>query len=64
MMDSDMFCYIHEGGELVKDDDGDVKYNDGHTIYIEIVEHMSHDEFRLRVCDILNIQSYFVNLNS
>ena len=55
-----MFCYIHEGGELVKGADGT---NIGSRINcIEIDEHMSHDEFRSRVCVTLNMQQDLVKI--
>ena len=53
--DIDMFCFIHEGGELVNGDNGAVKYIGDRTICIEIDKHMSHDEFRSRVCGTLNL---------
>ena len=62
IMDIDMFCYIHEGGGLVNGDNGATKYNGGRIIYIEIDKHMSHDEFKSRVCATLNLQSNLVKL--
>ena len=47
-----MFCYIHEGGENIG----------SRIICIEIDEHMSHDEFRLRVCVTLNMQQDLVKI--
>ena len=44
-----MFCYIHEDGKLKKGDNETIQYIGGCTIYIEIDERMSHDEFRSRV---------------
>ena len=55
IMDIDMFCCIHEGGELVNGGNGAVKYISGRTICIEIDKHMSHDEFKSRVCGTLNL---------
>ena len=62
IMDIDMFYCIHEEGELVNTDNGDVKYFGGRTICIEIDKQMSHDEFRSRVCGILNLQLDVVKL--
>ena len=62
IMDIDMFCYNHEEGELVHGDNGTVKYIGNRTICIEIDKHMSHDEFRSRVCGILNLQLDLVKL--
>ena len=41
---------IHEGGEPVKGSDGSTQYIGGHTIPIEINQHMSHDDFISIVC--------------
>ena len=49
-----MFCFIHKGG-LVKVDDGTIQYIVGHTFSVEIDENMLHDEFRSRVCALLNM---------
>ena len=57
-----MFCYIHKGGELKKGTKETIQYIGDHTIYIEIDEHMSHDEFRSRVCGILNMQPDFMKI--
>ena len=62
IMDIDIFCCIHEGGELVSGDNGVVKYIGGRTICIEIDKHMSYAEFRSRVCGTLNLQSDLVKL--
>ena len=64
IMDINMFCCIHEGGELVKGYNGAIEYNGGRTICIEIDKHMSHDEFRSRGCGTLNLQSDLANLTS
>ena len=48
----DMFCYIHEGEELKKGVDETIQNIGDCTLYIEIYEHMTLDEFRLRVCEI------------
>ncbi|KAL6336138.1 hypothetical protein AAG906_010426 [Vitis piasezkii] len=44
-MEGDMFCYIHEGGELVKCVGGSVEYQDGRTECIIVSSHMSHSDF-------------------
>ena len=54
IMDNNMFCCIHEEGELVNGDNGAIKYIGGQTSCIELDKHMLHDEFRSRVCGILN----------
>ena len=46
----------------MKGDNGVVKYNGSQTISIEIDEHVSHNEFKSRVCSILNLQSDLVKL--
>ena len=43
IMDVDMFCCIHERGELVNGDNGIVKYIGDQTICIEIDKHMLYD---------------------
>ena len=57
IMEIDMFCCIHVEGELANGDNRVVKYIGGRTICIKIDKHMSHDEFKSRVCGILNLQS-------
>ena len=58
-MDGDMFCFIYEGG-LVKVDNGTIQYIGGRTFSLEIDEHMSYDDFRSRVCALLNMLSELV----
>ena len=53
---------IHESEELKKGANETVQYIGSLTIYIEIDERMSHDEFRSRVCGILNMQSDFLKI--
>ena len=62
-MNGDMFCFIYKGG-LVKVDDGTIQYIGGRTFSLEIDEHMSYDDFRSRVCTLLNMRPELVNLNS
>ena len=62
IIDIDTFFCSHEGGELINGDNGVVKYIGGRTICIEIDKHLLHDEFRLRVCGTLNLQSDLVKL--
>ena len=47
-------------GGLVKVDDGTIQYIGGHNFSLEIDEHMSHDEFRSRVCDLWNMRPKLV----
>ena len=47
---------------MIKGDNGAVNYIGGQTICIEIDKHMSHDEFKSRVCGTLNLQSDLVKL--
>ena len=54
-----MFCFIYEGG-LVKVDDGTIQYIGGCTFSLEIDEHMSYGDFRLRVCALLNMHPELV----
>ena len=56
IMNIDMFCWTHEGGDLVNGNNGAVKYSGGQTICIEIDKHMSHNKFKSRVCGIFNLQ--------
>ena len=62
IMEIDMFCCIHEGGDLVNSDNIAIKYIGGRTICIKIDKQISHDEFKSRVCDTLNLQSDLVKL--
>ena len=53
-MEGDMFCYIHEGGQLVKCASGSVEYQGGRTKCIVVSPHMSHSDFLSKLCDELN----------
>ena len=44
----------------MKADDGTIQYNGGYTFSLEIDNHMSHDEFRLRICALLNMRPKLV----
>ena len=61
-MEGDMFCYIHEGGELVKCVGGSVEYQDGRTEGIVVSSHMSHSDFVSKLCDELNIDRNSIKL--
>ena len=50
-----MFCYIHEGAELVKGMDGSTQYVGDHTISIKINQHISYDDFISIVCGALKM---------
>ena len=50
-----MFCYIHEGSELVKCVGGSVEYQGGRTECIVVSPHMSHSDFVSKLYDELNI---------
>ena len=54
-MEGDMFCYIHEGSELVKCVGGSVEYQGGRTECIVVSPHMSHSDFVSKLYDELNI---------
>ena len=56
MMDGDMFCYIHEGGEWITSHDGLTKYSGGRHKSIDVNRNMSHIEFMVTVCGVLDIQ--------
>ena len=47
-------------GGLLKVDDGTIQYIGGRNFSLEIDEHMSLDEFRSRVCDLLNMRPKLV----
>ncbi|RVW29364.1 hypothetical protein CK203_046748 [Vitis vinifera] len=44
-MEEEMFCYIHEGGELVKTAVGSVEYKGGRTYCSVVSKNISHSEF-------------------
>ncbi|RVW81082.1 hypothetical protein CK203_045422 [Vitis vinifera] len=44
-MEEDMFCYIHEGGQLVKCVGGSVQYQGGRSESMVVSRHMSHSDF-------------------
>ena len=50
-----MFCYIHEGGQLVKCASGSIEYQGGRTECIVVSPHMSHSDFISKLFDELNI---------
>ncbi|KAL6316092.1 hypothetical protein AAG906_015608 [Vitis piasezkii] len=61
-MEGDMFCYIHEGSELVKCAGGSVEYQGGRTECIVVSPHMSHSDFVSKLCDELNIDRNSIKL--
>ena len=61
-MDEDMFCYIYEGGLLVKCDGGSVEYQGGRTESMVVSRHMSHSDFVSKLCDQLNFDRNSIKL--
>ena len=61
-MEGDMFCYIHEGGQLVKCASGSIEYQGGRTECIVVSPHMSHSDFVSKLCDELNIDQNSIKL--
>ena len=49
-----MFCYIHEGGQLVKSVGGSIEYQGGRTESMVVSRHMSRDDFVSKLCDELH----------
>ena len=62
-MEEEMFCYIHEGGELVKTVVGSIKYKGGWTNCIVISKNISHSEFVSKVCGELNLEPNSIKLD-
>ncbi|RVX18277.1 hypothetical protein CK203_006644 [Vitis vinifera] len=61
-MEEEMFCYIHEGGELVKTAVGSVEYKGGRTNCSVVSKNISHSEFVSKVCGELNLDSNSIKL--
>ena len=61
-MEGDMFCYIHEGGQLVKCASGSIEYQGGRTECIVVSPHMSHSDFVSKLCDELNFDRNSIKL--
>ena len=62
-MKEEMFCYIHEGGELVKTVVGSVEYKGGQTNCIIVSKNFSHFEFVSKVCGELNLEANSIKLD-
>ncbi|RVW21666.1 hypothetical protein CK203_099923 [Vitis vinifera] len=62
-MEEEMFCYIHEGDELVKTVVGSVEYKGGQTNCIVVSKNISHSEFISKVCDELNLEPNSIKLD-
>ncbi|RVW20935.1 hypothetical protein CK203_110955 [Vitis vinifera] len=57
------FCYIHEGGELVKTVVGSIEYKGGRTNCIVVSKNISHSEFVSKVCGELNLEPNSIKLD-
>ena len=62
-MKDEIFCYIHEGGELVKIVVGSIKYKGGRTNCIVISKNISHFEFVSKVCGEMNLEPNSIKLD-
>ena len=61
-MEEEMFCYIHEGSELVTAAVGSVEYKGGQTNYIIVSKNISHSKFVSKVCGELNSEPNSIKL--
>ena len=61
-MEEDMFCYIHEGGQLIKCVGGSVEYQGGCTESMVVSWHMSHSDFVSKLCDELHFDRNSIKL--
>ena len=61
-MEEDMFCYIHEGGQLVKCASGSVEYQGGQTESMVVSWHISHSDFISKLCDELHFDRSSIKL--
>ena len=61
-MEEEMFCYIPEGGELVKIVVGSVEYKGGQTNCI-VSKNISDSEFVSKVCGELNLEPNSIKLD-
>ena len=59
-----MFCYIHEGGQLVKCVGGSVQYQGSRSESMVVSRHMSHSDFVSKLCDALHFDRILSNWNS
>ena len=62
VMEEDMFCYIHEGGQLVKCVGGSVQYQGGRSESMVVSRHMSHSDFVSKLCDALHFDQNSIKL--
>ncbi|RVX03611.1 hypothetical protein CK203_027908 [Vitis vinifera] len=62
-MEEEMFCYIHEGGELIKTVVGSVEYKGDWTNCIVVSKNISHSEFVSKVCGELNLEPNSIKLD-
>ncbi|KAL6350754.1 hypothetical protein AAG906_028222 [Vitis piasezkii] len=62
-MEDEMFCYIHEGGELVKTAIGSIEYKGGRTNCIVVSKNILHSEFVSKVCGELNLEPNSIKLD-
>ena len=56
-MDGEIFCYIHQGGELVKGVDGSVEYKGGSNDSMTFNTNISYDQFVSQLCSKLKIKA-------
>ncbi|RVW99511.1 hypothetical protein CK203_021374 [Vitis vinifera] len=61
-MEEDMFCYIHEGGQLIKCVGGFVEYQGGRTESMVVSRHMSQSDFVSKLCDALHFDRNSIKL--
>ena len=61
-MEEDMFCYIHEGGQLVKCVGGSVQYQGGRSESRVVSRHMSPSDFVSKLCDALHFDQNSIKL--
>ncbi|KAL6332956.1 hypothetical protein AAG906_019967 [Vitis piasezkii] len=61
-MEEDMFCYIHESGQLVKCVGGSVQYEGGRTESMVVSQHMSHNDFVSKLCEALHFDQNSIKL--
>ena len=62
-MEEEMFCYIPEGGELVKIVVGSVEYKGGRTNCIVVSKNILDSEFVSKVCGELNLEPNSIKLD-
>ena len=60
MMDGDMFCYIHEGGQWITSHDGSTKFSGGRHKSIDVNCNMSHTEFVATIFGVLDTKISFI----